>query len=89
VGDLEGTAGALRFMFENGRNYDAEQIRRQTLECYGREAVVSRLEAVYRRVIGTPAKGRNGWVERGLITPAAGPSPEDPPVRSPAPPPPR
>ncbi len=50
VGDLEGIAGALRFMFENGRNYDAEQIRRRTLERYGREAVVSRLEAVYRRV---------------------------------------
>ena len=89
VGDIEGIAGALRFMFENGRNYDAGRIRRQTVERYGREAVVSRLEAVYRRVIGTPAKGRNGWVERGLITPAAGPSPEDPPVRSPAPPPPR
>jgi glycosyltransferase involved in cell wall biosynthesis len=52
VGDIEGIAGALRFMFENGRNYDAKQIRRQTLERYGREAVVSRLEAVYRRVIG-------------------------------------
>jgi glycosyltransferase involved in cell wall biosynthesis len=51
VGDLEGVAGALRFMFENGRNYDPEQIRRQTLERYGREAVVSRLEAVYRRVL--------------------------------------
>jgi glycosyltransferase involved in cell wall biosynthesis len=59
VGDLEGIAGALRFMFENGRNYDAERIRRQTLERYGREAVVSRLEAVYRRVLGAPAKHRS------------------------------
>jgi glycosyltransferase involved in cell wall biosynthesis len=57
VGDLEGVAGALRVMFESGRNYDAEQIRRQTVERYGREAVVSRLEAVYRRVIGARREG--------------------------------
>lgn len=58
VGDLEGIAGALRFMFENGRNYDAERIRRQTVERYGREAVVSRLEAVYRRVLEARRGGR-------------------------------
>jgi glycosyltransferase involved in cell wall biosynthesis len=50
VGDLEGIAGALRFLFENARAYDAAAIRRQTIERYGREAVVARLEAVYRRV---------------------------------------
>ena len=46
-----GSPRALRFMFENARDYDAERIRRRTLERYGREAVVSRLEAVYRRVL--------------------------------------
>ena len=51
VGDIEGIAGALRFMFENGSSYDAERIRRETVERYGREAVVARLEAVYERVI--------------------------------------
>jgi glycosyltransferase involved in cell wall biosynthesis len=58
VGDLEGIAGALRFMLENGRNYDPGQIRRQTIERYGREAVVSRLETVYRRVIEPGQGGR-------------------------------
>jgi glycosyltransferase involved in cell wall biosynthesis len=51
VGDLEGLAGALRFMFENGRNYDREEIRRRTVERFGRDAVVGRLEAIYRRVL--------------------------------------
>jgi glycosyltransferase involved in cell wall biosynthesis len=51
VGDLEGLAGALRFMFENGRNYDREEIRRRTVERFGRDAVVGRLEGVYRRVL--------------------------------------
>jgi len=50
VGDIEGIAGALRFMFENGRNVDAAAIRRQAVERYGREAVVARLEAIYGRV---------------------------------------
>lgn len=57
VGDVEGIAGALRFMLEHGRDYDAEQIRRRTLERYGREAVVSQLEAVYRRVTGARRGG--------------------------------
>jgi glycosyltransferase involved in cell wall biosynthesis len=51
VGDLEDIAGALRSMFHQGRNRDPWAIRRQTLERFGREAVVARLEAVYRRVL--------------------------------------
>jgi glycosyltransferase involved in cell wall biosynthesis len=59
VGDLEGIAGALRFMFENGRSYDAETVRRRTVERFGREAVVARLEAVYRRVLDAAAHPRD------------------------------
>jgi glycosyltransferase involved in cell wall biosynthesis len=57
VGDVEGIARALGSMFKGTRTYDAEQIRRRTLERYGREAVVSQLEAVYRRVTGTRREG--------------------------------
>ncbi|HVP14644.1 MAG TPA: glycosyltransferase, partial [Terriglobales bacterium] len=53
VGDIEGIAGALRFMFENARAYDAAGIRRRTIERFGREAVVGRLESVYRRVLAS------------------------------------
>ncbi len=56
VGDLEGIAGALRFMFENGRNYDAAAVRRSTVERFGRDAVVGRLETVYRRVLDAAGK---------------------------------
>ncbi len=52
VGDIEGIAGALRFMYENGRNYDPAAVRRQTVERYGREAVVAKLEAIYEKVRG-------------------------------------
>lgn len=55
VGDPDGIAGALRFMSERARGYDAALIRRQALERYGREAVVARLEAVYRRVLDHPS----------------------------------
>jgi glycosyltransferase involved in cell wall biosynthesis len=55
VGDLEGIARALRAMFEGAGAYDAQRIRERTLERYGREAVVARLEAVYRRVAGRDA----------------------------------
>jgi teichuronic acid biosynthesis glycosyltransferase TuaC len=57
VGDVEGIARALGAMFKGARAYDAEQIRHRTLERYGREAVVSQLEAVYRRVIGARRAG--------------------------------
>jgi len=51
VGDLEGIARALGSMFVGARGYDPERIRSRTLERFGREAVVARLEAVYRRVL--------------------------------------
>jgi len=51
VGDLEGIARALGSMFAGARGYDAERIRSRTLERYSREAVVARLEDVYRRVL--------------------------------------
>jgi glycosyltransferase involved in cell wall biosynthesis len=62
VGDLEAIAAALCSMMEHARGYDREKIRRVTLERYGREAVVARLEAVYQRVLGrgsaaTPVQG--------------------------------
>lgn len=56
VGDVEGIAAALRAMLEGAGRYDAPRIRAQTLERFGREAVVARLEAVYRRVM-RPAPG--------------------------------
>lgn len=52
VGDLEAIAGALGTMLDRARDYDAAAIRRRTLARFGREAVVARLEAVYRRVAG-------------------------------------
>ncbi len=55
VGDVEGLAGALHRMFEGARGYDRALIRARTVERYGREAVVARLEAVYRRVAARPA----------------------------------
>ncbi len=58
VGDVEAIAAALRSMLGEAHRYDAERIRRQTLERYGREAVVSRLEAVYRRVARTSSGDR-------------------------------
>ena len=50
VGDRAAIAGALGTMFAGARNYDAERIRAGIVERYGREAVVSRLEAIYERV---------------------------------------
>ena len=50
VGDLEAIAAALGHMLEHARDHDGAAIRRRTVERFGREAVVSRLEEVYRRV---------------------------------------
>jgi glycosyltransferase involved in cell wall biosynthesis len=55
VGDVAAIAAALGTMFEHARDHDGEAIRRLTLERFGREAVVARLEAVYARVTGAPA----------------------------------
>jgi glycosyltransferase involved in cell wall biosynthesis len=62
VGDLEAIAAALGTMFEHARDYDAAAIRERTLARFGREAVVARLEAVYRRVsaAGAPPAGAPG-----------------------------
>ena len=59
VGDLEAIAAALGTMFEHARDHDAADIRRRTVERFGREAVVARLEAVYARVTGpaVPSRG--------------------------------
>jgi glycosyltransferase involved in cell wall biosynthesis len=59
VGDLEAIAAALGAMFEHARDYDGAAIRHLTAGRFGREAVVSRLEAVYARVTaaGAPPAG--------------------------------
>ncbi len=60
VGDLEAIAAGLAELFAGGRERDAGAIRRATLERFGREAVVARLEAVYARVSAATRAGAPG-----------------------------
>ncbi len=60
VGDYEAIATALRDLFAGAQPWDARRIRALTLERYGREAVVGRLEAVYRGVSEAKGAERHG-----------------------------
>lgn len=51
VSDIDQIADALHFMFLNARNYDPAMIRASCLQQFGRDAVVARLEEVYRSVL--------------------------------------
>lgn len=51
VRDPAALADALDFVRRNAATYDAAAIRARCVARFGREAVVSRLEAVYRRVV--------------------------------------
>ncbi len=62
VGDVEAIAAGLRALYDRAGAWDAERIRTLTVGRYGREAIVSRIEAVYRRVIG----GRAAEVATGV-----------------------
>ncbi len=70
AGDVAAIAAALGEMLAHARDHDAAAIRSATVASVGREAVLSRLEAVYARVIGAPA-GR-GVPPAGAPTPPPG-----------------
>ncbi|HET7224936.1 MAG TPA: glycosyltransferase, partial [Candidatus Eisenbacteria bacterium] len=55
VRDAPALADALDFVRGNARSYDAAAIRRHAIERFGREAVVSAIESIYRRVAARAA----------------------------------
>lgn len=52
VGDVQALAGALVSLYENRGRYDAQTLRADCLNEFGEEAVVRKITAVYKTILG-------------------------------------